>query len=56
MLRATKAIVLVLSPPPVPAGEAPANVRIMVINRLRSVNDAVSMVLKPAVWGDRQEV
>ena len=35
----------------VPAGEAPTNMRIMVIKRLRSVNDAVSTVLKPAVRG-----
>jgi hypothetical protein len=50
-LKTSNAKVLVLTPPPVLAGEAPTNMKIMVINRLRSVNDAVSTVLKPAVRG-----
>jgi hypothetical protein len=44
MLKISNADMLVLTPPPVPAVKAPANLRIMVINRLRSVNDAVSTV------------
>jgi hypothetical protein len=47
----SRAKMMVFMPPPVPAEEAPANMRIMVIKRLRSVNDAVSTVFKSAVRG-----
>jgi hypothetical protein len=39
----------VFTPPRVLAGEAPTTMGVMVIKRLRSVNDAVSTVLKPDV-------
>jgi hypothetical protein len=44
MLSASNAHVLLFAPPPVVAREAPTNMGIMVIKRLRSVNDAVSTV------------
>jgi hypothetical protein len=35
-------LILILMPPPVSVGKGLTNMRMMVINRLRSVNDAVS--------------
>ena len=43
--------VVVLSPPPVPPGDAPMNIKIIVRKLDASLIDAISTVLNPAVLG-----
>ena len=51
MIRKSRLALVVLTPPPVEPGEAPMNIRVIIIRRVSLESIPMSTVLKPAVRG-----
>ena len=47
--KTSRKMVVVLIPPPVDPGDAPMNIRILIMNRVLDLREDVSIVLNPAV-------